>query len=569
VVEPSATLEAAGNGEQARLAALYHVSSVLGSSLQLAEVLNQVMDAVIQLTGAERGFLILGDGAGGELRLQAARNLEGKTLEQDDMQISRTLVQQVLRTGQGVVTTNAQSDARFSNQQSVMLYALRSILCVPLRARGQVTGAIYVDNKIKAGVFNDQDLEMMAAFAAQAAVAIENARLYTQTDAALAERVAELETLQRIDRQLNTGLDLERVLELTLNWALRGTQADSGWIALRTEDRTSPVIVAGDGKGTSLNPESADIAPAMQRGEFVTRRASPDGLPHRLIAPLRRETHTIALIGVQRRTQPFTPEAEAFLLRLAEHSALALENTRLYQAVQSANLAKSQFVSLVSHELKSPMTSIRGFADLIRQGMTGAVSAQAREFLDTIVDNVDQMAALVSDLSDISRIETGRLRLQLAAIPLARYVQETVTAMRPQIDARRHALTLDLPADLPDAYADRTRLVQIVTNLLSNACKYTPEGGRVSIAARSERARIRVAVSDSGIGMSQEDLARLFTQFFRSENPAVREQPGWGLGLNVTRRLVELQGGEMGVSSEPGRGSTFWFTLPTSPQGHA
>src|SRR4030066_105768 len=155
------------------------------------------------------------------------------------------------------------------------------------------------------------------------------------------------------------------------------------------------------------------------------------------------------------------------------------------------------------------------------------------------------MAALVSDLSDISRIETGRLRLQLAAIPLARYVQETVTAMRPQIDARRHALTLDLPADLPDAYADRTRLGQIVTNLLSNACKYTPEGGRVSIAARSERARIRVAVSDSGIGMSQEDLARLFTQFFRSENPAVREQPGWGLGLNVTRRRGELQGGEV------------------------
>ncbi len=569
MVEPSSALRASGNGEQERLSALYHVSSVLGSSLQLAEVLNQVMDAVIQLTGAERGFLILGDGAGGELRLQAARNLEGKSLEQDDMQISRTLVQQVLRTGAGVVTTNAQSDSRFSNQESVMLYALRSILCVPLRARGQVTGAIYVDNKIKAGVFNDQDLEMMAAFAAQAAVAIENARLYTQTDAALAERVAELETLQRIDQQLNTGLDLDRVLDLTLDWGLRGTQAESGWIALRADERSPLAIVAGDGKGASLNPDSPDIAPALQDGEFVTRRASPDGRPHRLIAPLRRETQTIALIGVQRRSQPFTPEAEAFLLRLAEHSSLAIENTRLYQAVQAANLAKSQYVSLVSHELKSPMTSIRGFADLIRQGMTGAVSAQAREFLDTIVDNVDQMAALVSDLSDISRIETGRLRLQLAAIPLARYVQETVTAMRPQIDARRHALILDLPPDLPDAYADRTRLVQIVTNLLSNACKYTPEGGRVAIAARSERARIRVAVSDSGIGMSQEDLARLFTQFFRSENPAVREQPGWGLGLNVTRRLVELQGGEMGVSSELGRGSTFWFTLPTAPQRQA
>jgi len=554
-------------GEPARLAALYHVSSVLGSSLQLNEVLNQVMDAVIQLTGAERGFLILGDGPGGELRLQAARNLEGRSLEQDDMQISRTLVQQVLRTGEGVVTTNAQSDTRFSSQQSVMLYALRSILCVPLRARGQVTGAIYVDNKIKTGVFNDQDLDMMAAFAAQAAVAIENARLYTQTDAALAERVAELETLQRIDQQLNTGLDLDRVLDLTLDWALRGTQADSGWIALRPDEHSPMVIVAGDGKGANLNADLPDVAPAVHEGRMVVRGAGTSGLPPRLVAPLRRETRTVALIGVQRRAGPFAPEAEAFLLRLAEHSALALENTRLYQAVQQANLTKSQFVSLVSHELKSPMTSIRGFADLIRQGMTGPVSGQAREFLDTIVDNVDQMAALVSDLSDISRIETGRLKLQLSAVPLARYIQETVAAMRPQVESRHHTLALDFPADLPAVLADRTRLVQIITNLLSNACKYTPETGRIRVSARAQTGRVRVSVADSGIGMSPEDLARLFTQFFRSENPAVREQQGWGLGLNVTRRLVELQGGEMGVTSELGKGSTFWFTLPVAPAG--
>ena len=549
-------------GEPARLSALYHVSTVLGSSLQLNEVLNQVMDAVIQLTGAERGFLILTDGPGGELRLQAARNLEGRSLEQDDMQISRTLVQQVLRTGQGVVTTNAQSDARFSSQQSVMLYSLRSILCVPLRARGQVTGAIYVDNKIKAGVFNDQDLEMMAAFAAQGAVAIENARLYTQTDAALAERVAELETLQRIDQQLNTGLDLERVLDLTLNWALRGTAAEAGWIAMRPDESGPLVVVAGEGKGVSLQADSPDVAQAVREGRLVARGAGPNNLPPRLVAPLRRETRTIALIGVQRRGPDFTPEAGAFLLRLAEHAALALENTRLYQAVQQANLAKSQFVSLVSHELKSPMTSIRGFADLIRQGLTGPVSGQAHEFLDTIVDNVDQMAALVSDLSDISRIETGRLRLQLTSVPVARYVQETVAAMRPQVEGRRHRLSLDLPADLPPALADRTRLVQIVTNLMSNACKYTPEGGQIRIQARAQGGRVHIAVVDSGIGMSAEDQARLFTQFFRSENPAVREQQGWGLGLNVTRRLVELQGGEMGVSSELGKGSTFWFSLP-------
>jgi signal transduction histidine kinase len=548
--------------EHERLAALYQVSQALGSSLHLDEVLNQVMDAVIQLTGAERGFLILVDPQTGDLRSQAARNLEGKSLGREEMQVSRTVIQEVVRSGAGVVTTNAQADARFSQQQSVLMYALRSILCVPLRLRGQVTGAIYVDNKIKTGLFGESDRELLEAFAAQAAVAIENARLYTQTDAALTARVAELETLQRIDRQLNTGLDLDRVLDLTLEWAVRGTQAESAWIAMQSEDRRAMIVVAGEGKGASLNVDSPDIEPAIRRGLPVVRRGEGEKRPPRVVVPVRREEKTVALIGVLRRGQSFTPEAEAFLLRLAEHAALALENTRLYRAVHQANLAKSQFVSFVSHELKSPMTSIRGYADLIQQGTVGSVTEQQKEFLTTIVDNVDQMAALVSDLSDISRIETGQLRLQQAEVPLARYIRETATGMRPQMEAKSIKLDLEVPADLPPVWADRTRLVQILTNLLSNAVKYTPAGGKVSVRARVEDEKATVRVVDTGIGMSVEDQAKLFTQFFRSDDPAVRDQPGWGLGLNVTKRLVEIQGGQIGVTSERGKGSTFWFSLP-------
>jgi signal transduction histidine kinase len=545
-----------GRDDPARLAALYDVSRALGSSLRLDEVLHQVMDAVIQLTGAERGFLLLLNRGGEERSLQVGRNFEGKNLSAKDVEVSRTVIQEVLRTDAGVLTTNAQSDDRFSNQQSIVAMALRSILCVPLRSRGTILGVIYVDNRIREGLFQVRDLEMLEAFAAQAAVAIENARLYTQTDSALAQRVRELETLQDIDRQLNAGLDAGRVLALTLDWAVRGTQAERGWIAICDPDTDGWSVAAG-------TPTGLDDAPVLRilHGEQpLVHEAGSQDAPERLMAGMRRGNRVIAAVGVE--APGFPPEAEVFLRRLSEHAAAAIENTRLYQAVRQANLAKSQFITVVSHELKTPMTSIRGYADLVRQGAVGPVTPQQTEFLDIVLDNVDRMASLVSDLTDISRIETGRLKINPARLDLAAYAGEAITGLRPQLDARRLQLVSDIPAGLPPIVTDPSRLLQILTNLLSNAVKYTPEGGRIRVLARQHGDAIRVSVEDTGIGMTADEQAKLFTQFFRSENPAVREQPGWGLGLSVTRSLIELLGGKLGVQSEPGIGSTFTFTLP-------
>lgn len=548
---------------QARLSALYEVSRAIGSTLQIDEVLNHAMDAVIQLTGAERGFLMLVNPVSGDLDLKVARNFEGISLEKDEMKVSRSVIQEVMDTGQGVVTTDAQKDDRFAQQESVVLYSLRSILCAPLRARGEITGVVYVENKVRSGIFDQNDRELLQAFATQAAVAIQNARLYAQTDAALAERVAELETLQRIDRELNTGFDLDRVLEITLEWALRSTGADTGWIAIRSEEGATFLISAGEGKGTLLSLDAEKLSPAIHDGEAVFDYSGTSQHAARLVVPARREDKTIALIGLQRQGHPFPPEAESFLQRLAEHAAVAIENNRLYQALQKANLAKSQFVSVVSHELKTPMTSIAGYADLIRQGAAGAVTEQQIQFLDTIRANINRMVTLVSDLSDISRIETGQLRIELSDVPLANYLRETAETMRPQIEAQQQVLRFELAPDLPPVRADRSRLIQILTNLLSNANKYTPEKGTITIAARAQSEdKVIISIEDTGIGIREEDLKSLFQQFFRAADPFVREQQGWGLGLNVTGRLVELMGGEIGVESTPGEGSTFWFTLP-------
>lgn len=551
--------------EQGRLAALYQVSQSLGVSLNLDEVLTQVMDAVIQLTGAERGFLTLSEADTGQLTLRAARNFQQENLQLDDMKVSRTVITSVIESGNGIITTDAQDDPRFAAQESVIFYALRSIMCAPLRAGGSIIGAIYVDNRAQSGMFTNEDLDLLSAFAGQAAVAIENAQLYTRTDQALAERVSELETLSEIDRELNAQLDLDRVLEITRLRAIHGTLATEGWLALcHPEDDSAMNIVSGPHEGIeNFSPEKLlNTLQADSASKLIPANGSS---PAFLIASLKHTGKTIGAIIVSH-PLGFTESAQQFLERLAGRAAAAVENARLYEAIDSANEQKSQFVSIVTHELRIPLTSIKGYADLIRQGIVGDVTDQQAEFLDVIGNNVERMSDLISDLSDISRIERGKIKLEMDQVHMQECIKETLDSLRHKLEEKSQKLSTDIPADSLHVFADSSRVVQILTNLLSNAWKYTPEGGEITIKAFQKADQVRVEIIDSGFGISEEDQAKLFTQFFRSDSPSVREQTGWGLGLNVTRRLVELMGGEIGFHSQLGKGSTFWFMLPSHPE---
>jgi signal transduction histidine kinase len=252
----------------------------------------------------------------------------------------------------------------------------------------------------------------------------------------------------------------------------------------------------------------------------------------------------------------------------------ALENrlnelgTRLAGSEHEANLARAQFISVVSHELRLPMTSIKGYTDLILQGTVGEINPRQREFLEIVRSSVDRMDDLVSDLLDISRIETGRIKLDPAPISLAAQMEQVLKDLRPGILEKRLEILVDLPAELPRVYADPVRVNQVLENLIENARKFTREGGSIRFASMKADGFVRTEVRDTGIGISPEDQARLFEPFFRSEAAAVREQSGWGLGLNVARNLVRLMGGEIGVESELGSGSVFWFTLPID-QGYS
>ncbi len=252
---------------------------------------------------------------------------------------------------------------------------------------------------------------------------------------------------------------------------------------------------------------------------------------------------------------------------ITERKQVEEELRKAKEAAEAANIAKTDFVSLVSHELRIPMTSIKGYADLLAIGAAGSVNPAQAGFLDTIRSNVDRMTKLVGDLTDITRIESGRLRLELSAVNVAEVVEEVVQSTRRQIEEKAHTLTLQIAGDLPPVRADRSRLSQILTNLISNAYKYTPPGGRITLCAEQfleSHQVVHVVVQDNGIGLSLEDQEKIFSKFFRSEDQLVREAPGTGLGLNITKNLVELQGGRIWFDSALHKGTAFHFIMPVA-----
>jgi signal transduction histidine kinase len=290
-----------------------------------------------------------------------------------------------------------------------------------------------------------------------------------------------------------------------------------------------------------------------------------------IVIPIRREADVIGLILLESTSD--SQENLAFLNRLSDNAAIAIYNAQLYAEVQRANIAKSDFVSFVAHELKNPMTSIKGYTELLAAGSVGQINEMQTNFLHTIKSNVERMSVLVSDLNDNAKIEAGRLRLDYKAVDVTTIVDDVLRSTRRQVEDKKQTVELQLAPKLPSVWADNVRVGQVLTNLVSNAHKYTPEGGNVVVGANvtanqwdPEGANqvVHLWVKDNGIGISIEDQAKIFQKFFRSDDSKAREAPGTGLGLNITKSLVEMQGGRIWFESEYRQGTTFHFTVPVA-----
>jgi signal transduction histidine kinase len=309
-----------------------------------------------------------------------------------------------------------------------------------------------------------------------------------------------------------------------------------------------------------------DYRPLVPRAVETNRPHAPTVLA----VPLVRDADTLGVITVWRyEKRLFTQKQVAMVNTFADQAVIAIENVRLFKEIQEksrqleiANKHKSDFLANMSHELRTPLNAIIGFSEVLAEKMFGEVNDKQLEYLKDIHSSGHHLLSLINDILDLSKIEAGRMELDMSEFHLPSTLQNALTLVRERATRHEIKLGLEVDARVGRVHADERKVKQIVLNLLSNAVKFTPDGGRVDVAARMDTDKVLVSVVDTGIGIAAEDQATVFEEFRQVGRDYTKKAEGTGLGLALTKRFVELHGGSLSLASEPGKGSTFTFTLP-------
>jgi len=407
----------------------------------------------------------------------------------------------------------------------------------------------------------------------------------TQREKALAAR---LSALNELFQQLSASLDLDRILQTVVRSSRQFLDADSALILLREEGDDRLRLAAADGAippppdRRCLAADDELVAHLMKTGqpyvvEDVARQAGRPDLAYPLLTgsgiasficmPLFLKGEAIGILCVGRRhPTAFSEEDVSLLQALGREAALAIRNARLYEAerrqveqLRALERLQASFVSAVSHELRTPLTCIKTSVDLLQEMMGGTSGAQA-ELVRTIAHHTDRLQALVADLLEITRLEARQLTLSRQPTDLRTIVEKVVRTFAPLLEKKGQTIALELPSKVGLASVDRRRIEQVLTNLLSNAHKFTPKGGHIAVGLVERDDCLEISVSDDGPGIPPEEQERIFDKFYVVADG--RGPAGVGLGLYIARQLVELHGGRIWVESTPGRGSTFRFTVP-------
>ena len=461
----------------------------------------------------------------------------------------------------------------------------RTRLAVPILKDAEVVGVIRL-GRVERSPFSDREIELVESFAIQAAIAMENVRLFNETQESLERQTATSELLAAMSE---SAFDLGPVFDMVLGKSLALCRAEFGWIRQFEADGTSRTVAAQrpDARVSSGSPDVkagagllgrtyrerrtihvADIAadPTVSDSKAMIAIGARTGLG----VPLLRGDQVLGVIILVRiDVRPFDPREIELVESFAKQAAIAIENVRLFKEIQEksaqlevANRHKSEFLANMSHELRTPLNAIIGFSDVLLQKMFGELNEQQADYLEDIRSSGSHLLTLINDILDLSKIEAGRMELEVAPFSLVAALNNAVTLVRERAQSHGIKLALEVAPELDTVVADERKLKQVVVNLLANAVKFTPDGGTVSLRAARENGQVRLSVHDTGIGIAAADQQRIFEEFQQASHQTEKSREGTGLGLSLSKRMVELHGGTISVESAPGKGSTFTVALP-------
>jgi signal transduction histidine kinase len=470
-----------------------------------------------------------------------------------------------------------------------------SLLAVPLLREREAFGVISLAREL-VGPFSPQQIEVLQTFADQAVIAIENVRLFKELQGRTSEltrSVEELRALGEVGQAVSSTLDLETVLDTIVARAAQLSVADAGTIYEYDEAAEEFHVRATHTFEEELG--DARRATHLRKGEGAVGLAAKTGQPVQipdireegaydssvrdvllrlgyralLAVPLVHEDRIIGGLVVNRKVPgEFSLEVVNLLKTFATQSALAIQNARLFREIEQksrqlerASQHKSEFLANMSHELRTPLNAIIGFAEVLTERMFGELNEKQDEYLRDIYASGQHLLSLINDILDLSKIEAGRMELEPADFDLPSAVDNALTLVRERAGRRGIALGRAIDERVGTIRADERKVKQVLLNLLSNALKFTPEGGRIDVRAAVSDGMAEVSVADTGVGIAPEDQEAVFEEF-RQVGTADKKVEGTGLGLALSRKFIELHGGRIWVKSQVGTGATFTFTLP-------
>jgi signal transduction histidine kinase/DNA-binding response OmpR family regulator len=542
--------------ERDRVGTLYQIARELSASFDLDRVLNEALNLVNRAIGISQGAILLFDRESEYLVYKAAigRNVP---LPRGGMRtpykIGYGLAGKVIESREPRLVPDLHTDPFWvasEDAEQEVSHERRSAIAVPLSTGDDVLGVLLLFHP-DPNYFNDDHLKLVTAASAQIATAVNNAELYRLiTDQA--NRLGVLYRQQASEAAKNQAI-LEGITE--------------GVLVL---DATRSVVLVNPKAGEILNikPDEVEQAPLRQ---ILGRSGSPVELEltqllynHLLQALTQLEAGEQSVqFRIEAGPKVVMVSVAPVSLGSEEHPSIVAVLRDISREAEIERL-KNEFISTVSHELRTPMTLIKGYTDLLLSGneQIGQLNLTQNKFVRVMQSNANRLTDLVNDILEISRIETGRIKLKFAALDIRDVILDVATSFEREMRNKELKLSTRLPDQMPKIYADKSRLTQILVNLIGNAWQYTPEGGEIEVSANQTGRFVQVNVKDTGIGIPEKDIPYLFDRFFRSERSEVQIVDGTGLGLSITKSFVEMLGGRIWVTSELDVGTTFSFTIP-------